>query len=145
MTRTDLYSTTLPNLGKFRLRRLALFTGCIAVLFVITACEKEKPAKISFVQDIQPILQKHCMECHNPGGTGFLASGLDMSTHQSLLKGTKFGPVIKAGDSLSSTLIILVEGKADPSLKMPHGDRKSLSAAEIKTLRLWIDQGAMNN
>jgi len=130
------------------LRRLALYTGytgCIAGLFLLTACENERPAQVSFARDIRPILQKHCMECHNPGGTGFLASGLDMSTHQSLVKGTKFGPVIKAGDSLSSTLIILVEGKADPSLKMPHGDRKSLSTAEIKTLRLWIDQGAANN
>lgn len=101
--------------------------------------------KVSYSQDIVPILQRHCLECHIPNAPGHLASGLDMSTHQSLMKGTKFGAIIKAGDSLSSTLIILVEGRADPSIKMPHGDRAALSEADLKTLRQWIDQGAANN
>lgn len=106
--------------------------------------EKVLP-KISYSKQVIPILQTHCLECHVPGAPGEKASGLDVSTHQALMKGTKFGPVIKAGDSLSSTLVILVEGRADPSIKMPHGDRPALSASEIKTLRQWIDQGAMNN
>ena len=115
--------------------------------FIFSGCDVGKKAeqKVSYSQDIIPILQRHCLECHVNDGAGQVASGLDMSTHQSLMKGTRFGPVIKAGDSLSSTLVILVEGKADPSIKMPHGDREALSAAEIKTLRLWIDQGAVNN
>ncbi|WP_455199105.1 c-type cytochrome domain-containing protein [Kaarinaea lacus] len=100
---------------------------------------------VSYSSEIVPILQKYCMECHVPGGPGQQASGLDMSTYESLMKGTKFGPVIKPGDSLSSTLAILVEGRADPSIKMPHGNRQGLSAEEIKTLRAWIDQGAKNN
>ena len=113
----------------------------------LTGCDSDKkePPKISYSKQVIPILQNHCLECHVPDAPGQVASGLDMSTHQSLMKGTKFGPVIKAGDSLSSTLVILVEGRADPSIKMPHGDRPALSASEIKTLRQWIDQGAMNN
>ena len=114
---------------------------------LLVGCDGGKKAeqKVSYSQNIIPILQRYCLECHVNDGPGQKASGLDMSTHQALMKGTKFGPVIKAGDSLSSTLVILVEGKADASIKMPHGDRESLSAAEIKTLRLWIDQGAVNN
>jgi hypothetical protein len=121
---------------------LALFTS-----FLLTACDDsgKDQQKISYSKQVIPILQKHCLECHVPGEPGQQASGLDMSTHQSLMKGTRFGPVIKPGDSLSSTLVILVEGRADPSIKMPHGDRPSPSAAEIKTLRQWIDQGALNN
>lgn len=119
----------------------------IIPLLLLSGCGKDEKAQkqISYSQEVIPILQKHCLECHIPDGPGHVASGLDMSTHQSLLKGTKFGPVIKAGDSLSSTLVILVEGRADPSINMPHGDRQSLTADEIKTVRLWIDQGAMNN
>lgn len=115
--------------------------------FFISGCDggKEADQKVSYSQDIIPILQRHCLECHVNNGAGQQASGLDMSTHQALMKGTRFGPVVKAGDSLSSTLVILVEGRADPSIKMPHGDREALSAAEIKTLRQWIDQGAANN
>lgn len=129
-------------------KRLMLKTCSIAWLvfpLVLAGCGNEKPPKISYVQDIQPIIQQHCVECHHQSGSGFLASGLDMSSYQNLMKGTKFGPVIKAGDSVSSTLVILVEGRADPSLKMPHGDKNSLTVEQTKKLRLWIDQGALQN
>ena len=99
---------------------------------------------VSYAQDIQPILEKHCFQCHTQGGEGLKASGLDMSSHASLMKGTRFGPIIKPGDSLSSTMIILVEGRA-PSLKMPHNEGAFLSNDETNTLRNWIDQGAKNN
>lgn len=123
------------------------FLLVLVVPFVLSGCDSGKKAeqKVSYSQDIIPILQRHCLECHVINGPGHQASGLDMSTYQGLMKGTKFGPVVKAGDSLSSTLVLLVEGKADPSIKMPHGDREALSTAEIKTLRQWIDQGAANN
>ncbi len=123
------------------------FLFALIAPLLLTGCDGGKKAeqKVSYSQDIIPILQRHCLECHANNGSGQQASGLEMSTHQALMKGTKFGPVVKAGDSLSSTLVILVEGKADPSINMPHGDREALSAAEIKTLRQWIDQGAANN
>lgn len=118
----------------------------ITPLFLASCDSNEKTqSMVSYSKQVIPILQNHCLECHVPNAPGQQASGLDMSTHQSLMKGTKFGSVIKAGDSLSSTLVILVEGRADPSIKMPHGDRPALSASKIKTLRQWIDQGAMNN
>ena len=121
---------------------LVLFTP-----LTLTGCDNSEKiqSKISYSKQVIPILQNNCLECHVPNTPGTQASGLDMSSHQSLMKGTKFGSVIKAGDSLSSTLVILVEGRADPSIKMPHGDRPNLSADEIKTLRQWIDQGALNN
>ena len=113
----------------------------------LTGCDNNEKdqSMVSYSKQVIPILQNHCLECHVPNTPGQIASGLDMSSYESLMKGTKFGPVIKSGDSLSSTLVILVEGRADPSIKMPHGDRPSLSTAEINTLRQWIDQGAMNN
>ena len=53
--------------------------------------------------------------------------------------------VIKPGDSVSSTLMILVDGRADPSINMPHGGRPPLSKDETDKLRRWIDAGAANN
>lgn len=127
--------------------RLYFLLGLIISLVVLTGCEMSEKAvkQVSYSKEIIPILQKYCFECHVAGGQGQQASGLDMSTYDTFMNGTKFGPVVKAGDSLSSTLVILVEGRADPSIKMPHGNRKGLTPEEIKTLRLWIDQGAMNN
>lgn len=60
------------------------------------------------------------------------------------MTGTKFGPVIVAGDSFSSTLIILVGGRADASITMPH-EGQGLNAGEIEALKSWIDQGALDN
>ena len=136
------------NLEDNMSKRLMLrtgFIGCLIFPLILAGCENEKLPEVSYVQDIHPILQQHCIECHNQSGSGFLASGLDMSSYQNLMKGTKFGPVIKAGDSVSSTLVILVEGRADPSLKMPHGGKNPLTSAQTKKIRMWIDQGALQN
>jgi hypothetical protein len=52
---------------------------------------------------------------------------------------------VVAGDSFGSTLVVLVEGRADPAIAMPHGEKDKLLASEVTTLRAWIDQGAQNN
>ena len=57
------------------------------------------------------------------------------------MKGTKFGPVVVAGDPLSSSLYRLVAGKVDPSIRMPHG-KEALSQEEILKIEQWIEQGA---
>jgi hypothetical protein len=100
---------------------------------------------VSFAGDVKPILDKRCGECHMPGQPGYEASGLGFATYDELMKGTRFGAVVIPGDSLGSNLVILVEGRADPSITMPHGDSEPLLQGEIQTLRLWIDQGAANN
>jgi hypothetical protein len=61
------------------------------------------------------------------------------------MKGTQYGPVVLPGDPLTSVLVMLVEGRADPALKMPHGDSKPLDPKEIATIRQWVEQGAKNN
>jgi uncharacterized membrane protein len=118
-----------------------LLTGIVANL---GGCAKEPPKQISFSGQIQPIIQSRCIECHTTGGQGFQASGLSMETYDSLMKGTKFGPVIKPGDPVSSTLMRLIEGKADPSIRMPHG-KKPLTDEQIDLFKEWISQGAKNN
>jgi hypothetical protein len=120
--------------------------AALSSVALLAGCGKEPATQaVSFAKDIVPILSKHCYECHLPGGQGEQASGLNMSSYATLMKGTKFGPIIKAGDAASSTLSILVEGRADPSINMPHGGRPPLSKQETDTIRQWITQGAKNN
>jgi len=116
-----------------------------AVSLNLTGCGKQPEPQVSFSNDIRPIIDANCIKCHASGGPGFEASGLNMQSYESLMKGTKFGPVIKAGDALSSTLMILIDGRADPSINMPHGDNEPLSGEQIKLFELWINQGAKNN
>jgi hypothetical protein len=113
----------------------------LALLSFPALAQKE----VSYKADIRPILNDYCKSCHVPGGKGYEKSGLDMRTYASLMKGTRFGPIIKPGNSQDSTLIVLVEGRADPSISMPYGVKGSLSKDKISLLRKWIDQGAKNN
>jgi uncharacterized membrane protein len=120
-------------------------TALISLL--ITGCENSTTSanSISFARDVSPILQFHCLKCHNPEGDGYKASGLNMESYSSLMVGTKFGPVIEPGNSLSSTLVRVINGKADPAITMPHGGLQLLKEQEVKTIADWIDQGAKNN
>lgn len=106
-------------------------------------CDRER--QVGFQADVMPILKQQCVDCHSPPeGQGYVESGLSMESYETLMKGTKFGPIINPGSPIDSTLIRLVEGKADPSIRMPHGGAE-LSEREQETLRLWVKQGARND
>ncbi len=109
----------------------------------MVACSGE-PA-VSFSQDVKPIIDKNCIECHQAGGEGEVASGFDMASYDGLIKGARFGPMIIKGDAEGSNMVVLMEGRADPSISMPHGQQESISKADIQTIRLWVEQGARNN
>jgi len=112
-------------------------------LMVLAGCAREET--VSFSQDVRPILDQNCLACHQEGGEGFVASGFSMMSYEDLMHGTKFGPMILAGDSAGSNMLVLMEGRADPSISMPHGAMKPIAKADIETIRVWIDQGAKNN
>ena len=115
----------------------------IALAGALTGCAREEA--ISFSQDVKPIIDKNCLACHKEGGEGYEASGFSMVTYDDLMKGTKFGPMIISGDSAGSNMIVLMEGRADPSISMPHGSMDPVRKADIDSVRLWVDQGAKNN
>lgn len=110
----------------------------------VWGCQRTEEPEVSYSEDVRPILEENCVECHVEGAKGYEASGFGMATYEDLMKGTKYGAVIKPGDSFTSALIMLVEGRADPSIQMPHG-KQPLSEEEIATLKTWIDQGAKKN
>ena len=100
--------------------------------------------EVSYKKDVYPIIYDYCLNCHSPEGKGYKKSGLDLRTYESLMKGTKFGPVVKAGDPITSTFVMMVEGRAKPELHMPPLNG-SLYKQDITTLRKWVHQGAKNN
>jgi mono/diheme cytochrome c family protein len=101
-------------------------------------------SEVSFKEDVFPIFKGRCVDCHQPGGSGFEESGLDLRTYEGLMKGTKYGPMVTPGDPLTSNLIWLLDWKASPKLRMPHGTKK-LSTCDRDAIRSWIRQGAKNN
>ncbi len=95
---------------------------------------------VDFEKDIQPIFSAHCTKCH---GDDKPKSGLSLETPAGILKGGDSGePVFIVGKSGESHLIHLVS-RTDPDEAMPpEGKGKPLSAAQINTLKTWIDEGA---
>ena len=120
-----------------------MLQGCavIGATFFLAACGQKD---VSFKADVQPILKQYCAECHLPGGQGQEKSGLVVDSYQNLMKGTRFGAIVKPGDTLTSAMIMLIEGRADASIKMPHG-KESLPKDKIDVLKTWVEQGAKNN
>lgn len=120
----------------------ALTAGLLAAAMATPAFAAPEP--VSFSEDIQPILQVRCVACHQPGQEGYDKSGFDLTSYEGLMKGTRHGAMVVPGDPVTSNLMVLVEGRADKSLQMPHG-RKKLTSCDRDLLRKWIRQGAQNN
>jgi len=106
----------------------------------VAAAEQE----VSFAKQVKPILREYCVECHRPGGQGFLANGLDLSTYEGVIKGTKIGPVVIPGDVFTSNLLRAVLGQVQSSIRMPF-HRAELPDQSTTLLLRWVYQGAKNN
>lgn len=116
-----------------------------SVLLTVFSLPAFAEKEISYKKDIYPIFQDYCLSCHVPGGKGYKKSGFDLRTYESLMKGTKFGPVVQPGSSLTSTLNVLVSGHASPAINMPYGIKGGLPKDKTTLLNKWVDQGAKDN
>ncbi len=111
-----------------------LFIGCFLLVLGIssTVCAEE-PA--SFVEDIAPLLEKHCIRCHSPGNPkGHLS--LDSSKH--LTENNYLSP----GKPESSYLLEQISSSDGTKPAMPK-EGEPLSKSEIDMFRRWIKQGAV--
>jgi len=116
--------------------------GATALMPIDKACAQR--AKISYSQDIVPIFKGWCISCHQPGGKGYEASRVDLTSYAGLMKGTKFGPVVIPKDPDGSTLIALIYGRTSPKIRMPFG-HKPLPDCLRTNIWSWIFEGAKDN
>ena len=117
---------------------------CAVLATFLAGCASQP--QVSFQRDVYPILENNCLACHMPPqGKGYVKTRLNMQSYDTLMQGTLYGPVIVPGDSSHSVLNMLVEGRGDASMRMPHGRDEPLTPQEIEVLRLWVKQGAQNN
>ena len=93
-------------------------------------------SKPGFNEQIVPILQKTCLECHS---SGMHKGGLVLDSYESLMKGGKHGQAIVPHNASESRLIEMIEGNLDPP--MPYNE-DPLSAADVALFKSWIDAGA---
>jgi hypothetical protein len=114
--------------------RPRLINFCGLALF---ACAQSpaQTTRVSFAQDVAPILAKQCTQCH---GQSPVMGNLDLRSRESALKGGQHGPAIIPGDAANSLLYRHVTGQQKP--QMPMGGQ--LTDRQIAVLKNWIDGGA---
>ena len=93
---------------------------------------------VDFVQDVKPILAKHCYACHGPDES---EGGLNLSTKRTAFAETDSGShAIVPSDPAASEILVRVTSNDEFDQMPPEGER--LTPSQVEILRQWIQQGA---
>ena len=99
--------------------------------------------RLSFNQDIEPILAESCFGCHGPD-PGSRKAGLRLDRAEFALAGRgKSGPAIIPGNPSDSPLIRRIESTDPKQVMPPLAAHKTLKPSEIAVLRRWVSEGAV--
>jgi mono/diheme cytochrome c family protein len=109
--------------------------GLIATTFAAHVSAGEP---VDYLRDVKPIFAKYCIDCHGPTKQ---KTGLRLDSAAFARKGNDGGLVIVLGKAKESSLMHALMGEKEIS-KMPPEGRPQPTAAEIATIRRWIDAGA---
>lgn len=91
---------------------------------------------VSFTNDVMPVLQSRCLNCHGGEST---KEGLSVASYEALMAGSMNGAVIVPGDPNNSLFIQqILNGE------MPKRGPK-LTPEQVQILIDWILAGALNN
>ena len=99
---------------------------------------------VTYASDIKTILDASCAKCHSGNQP---KARLKLDSLEGALKGSKDGPILKAGDSANSFVVKAVAHlTGDHDSWMPPLNNKAgikpLTPEQIGLIRAWIDQGA---
>lgn len=116
----------------------------LSLSLLLPGCSGDSPTDgdgVSFSAEVQPIFDANCGACHPPAG------GLDLSpagSYANLVSvvSTEYGVMrVQPGDPYNSVLYGKASGESFPGAMPPV----NLSAMEIETILLWIQEGALDN
>ncbi|HEX4614075.1 MAG TPA: DUF1549 domain-containing protein, partial [Urbifossiella sp.] len=96
---------------------------------------------VDFNRHVRPILSEFCFACHGPADQGRKADLRLDQREDALAEAASGRPVIHPGDPDGSELIARVR-TTGPGLMPPRAFGKTLTAAQIDTLRRWVAGGA---
>ncbi len=126
-----------------RLQRQLLCCGILLCGYAPgwTADEPDKPevAKVTYDDDVKPILQQKCFSCHNADRK---SGDLDLTNYTNLMLGGGSGKVVEAGASSDSYLFQLITHEEEPY--MPPESPK-IPDDMLEVVRKWIDGGLLEN
>ena len=91
-----------------------------------------------FIKDIQPILERNCVRCHDADKT---KGGLRMDTHELIMEGGDTADAIVPGDPAASEILIRIHLRPIDEGVMPDEGR-ALEPTEVALLDSWMKAGA---
>src|SRR5579862_8853552 len=118
--------------------QLTIFAGALAGAIFLPAGlrSQEAAAKpVDFQKDVQPILAKKCVACHQGGAA---PADLRLDSPAAISAGSISGKVIVSGNAAASLLVQRITAKTGVGMP-PTGP---LPDDEIALITAWVDQGA---
>jgi mono/diheme cytochrome c family protein len=110
----------------------------LGALLWLAASSMAAGVDIDFARDIQPIFQRHCVDCH---GIDEQNGGLNLDQLTTLFAEAHSGQVpVVPGQPEESELIRRVLSRSEDERMPPDGER--LTIRDVQLLRSWIKQGA---
>ena len=91
---------------------------------------------IDFAQDIQPIFEASCVQCH---ARGKAKGSFSLETRADFLTGGDAGAPATAGQSAGSLVVEMISGLNSENVMPQKG--KKLTREQVAVFRAWIDQG----
>lgn len=100
------------------------------------------PKQVDFNRDVRPILADNCYACHGPDDKARKAD-LRLDTKEGLFSEIDGKMVVVAGKPAESELLARITHEDVTERMPPRKSGKKLTAAQIETLKNWIEQGAV--
>lgn len=105
------------------------------------------PPVIDYMHHIQPILDKYCLECHNPrnaSGGVILSGGLAPKSIMSLMSLRMRGQIISGGNEWGNMPPYTFGSGGSKLMDKLQGRHhaRSLDKKDLDTMRAWLDTGA---
>ncbi|MEJ5261893.1 MAG: c-type cytochrome domain-containing protein [Ignavibacterium sp.] len=132
------------------MRNILIFLQIIFVLSFIIACDDTitnqdvdnrviPSSNVSFSQHIYPVLQVKCFACH---GNGIYEAGLDLTLRSRFVDGR----IVVPGDTLTSILVWRIDRPPRAGFNpMPPEYMPQLTPNQIRGIKIWISEGALDN
>ncbi|MBI3207781.1 MAG: hypothetical protein HYZ37_02630 [Candidatus Solibacter usitatus] len=110
-----------------------LLAACPAIL--------AQPKKVTYDDDVRPIVTRRCMPCHNASEA---RASLSLDTYAGVMKGGGSGDIVKPGRPAASVLYLAVAHEGTGVPRMPLNGAK-LPEGDIAIIREFIQQGILEN
>lgn len=94
-------------------------------------------AKVTFTDDVMPILENACLNCHNPDEA---KGGLDLTSYGATMTGGSGGAVVDPGNPAGSRMFTTMAHTEEPFMppRKPKSDDKTL-----EVIKKWIEGGLL--